>query len=77
MPSHITSRASPAVGATKAVFGVNKANRVTDNPLSSRDMQRILKSVAVQGRLAHANDVSGHSLRVGMTDAAVTSRAAT
>jgi site-specific recombinase XerD len=45
---------------------VNKAGRATGTALSTRDVQRILKGVAVRCRLPHAATVSGHSLRVGM-----------
>lgn len=49
-----------------AVFrSLNKADRV-GGPLSTRDIQRILEGRAAEARLAHAEGVSAHSLRVGM-----------
>jgi site-specific recombinase XerD len=45
---------------------VNKAGGVSDRALSTRDVGRVLKAVAVTGRLEHRAAISGHSLRVGM-----------
>jgi site-specific recombinase XerD len=45
---------------------VNKGGSVSDRALSTRDIGRVLKAVAITGRLEHRAGISGHSLRVGM-----------
>lgn len=45
---------------------LTKGGKATGRPLDTRDVRRILKDMAVAGRLEHGAQVSGHSLRVGM-----------
>jgi site-specific recombinase XerD len=45
---------------------LTKGGRATGRPLTTRDVRRTLKAVAVAARLEHGAGVSGHSLRVGM-----------
>lgn len=71
----IGSEASDAVAAWLNRAGIDsglvfrsvvKGGRVTDRALATRDIGRVLKAVAVIGRLDHRDSISGHSLRVGM-----------
>lgn len=45
---------------------LTKAGRTTGRALTTRDVRRILKAVAIAARLEHGASISGHSLRVGM-----------
>jgi site-specific recombinase XerD len=45
---------------------VTKGGKATGRALSTRDVRRTLKTLAVGARLGHGAQVSGHSLRVGM-----------
>jgi site-specific recombinase XerD len=45
---------------------LTKGGRATGRALTTRDVRRTLKALAVAARLSHGKDVSGHSLRVGM-----------
>jgi site-specific recombinase XerD len=45
---------------------LTKGGKATGRPLTTRDVRRTLKALAVAARLGHGKDVSGHSLRVGM-----------
>lgn len=45
---------------------LTKGGKVKDSVLTRRDVQNILKEMAVSARLEHGEAVSGHSLRVGM-----------
>jgi site-specific recombinase XerD len=45
---------------------LTKTGKATGRPLTTRDVRRLLKALAVAARLGHGNAVSGHSLRVGM-----------
>jgi site-specific recombinase XerD len=45
---------------------LTKGGKATGRPLTTRDVRRTLKALAVTARLKHGKDVSGHSLRVGM-----------
>jgi site-specific recombinase XerD len=52
---------------TGPVFqSVTRSGRPTGTALDTRDVRRILKDRARQAKLAHADQVSGHSVRVGM-----------
>lgn len=46
--------------------GLTAGGGLTGQALASRDVGRILKGLAARSGLAHADAVSGHSLRVGM-----------
>jgi site-specific recombinase XerD len=54
---------------------VSKAGRASQRGLSPGDVGRILKAAATTGRLEHRASISGHSLRVGMTQNLVDSGA--
>jgi site-specific recombinase XerD len=45
---------------------LTKSGRATGRPLTTRDIRRTLKALAVSARIGHGKAVSGHSLRVGM-----------
>ena len=55
-----------AITEGPAFQSLTKSGKATGRALDTRDVRRILKGMAVAGRLEHGAQVSGHSLRVGM-----------
>ncbi len=80
----LSPRANDAVQTWLAVSGVNsgylfrsvkKGGRKFGNALSAGEVARIFKQMAVAARIDRAEDVSGHSCRVGMAQDLVASGA--